>query len=44
MKLVVQTEQKVLCYPLTFDKIAIPKYRVSAVEFRKGGAAVEVVP
>ena len=29
-----------LCYPLTYDKVAIPKYRISNVEFRKGGVFV----
>ena len=36
--LIVQTEKKLLCYPQSYEKIVIPKYKISSVEFRKGGA------
>ena len=34
--LVFQEEQKILCYPATFKKEVVPKYKLSACEFHKG--------
>ena len=36
--LVVQNEQKILCYPRGFEKFVVPKYKIASVNFRKGGA------
>jgi len=36
--LVVQNEQKILCYPMSFEKFVVPKYKIASVNFRKGGA------
>jgi len=36
--LVVQNEQKILCYPRSFEKFVVPKYKIASVNFRKGGA------
>ena len=36
--LVVQNEQKILCYPQSFEKFVVPKYKLASVNFRKGGA------
>ena len=36
--LVVQNERKILCYPLSFEKFVVPKYKIASVNFRKGGA------
>jgi len=36
--LVVQNEQKILCYPQSFEKFVVPKYKLVSVNFRKGGA------
>merc|ERR1712072_163950 len=38
MGLVVQNEQKILCYPRGFEKFVVPKYKIASVNFRKGGA------
>ena len=35
--IVLQVEKKLLCYPMTYEKLIIPKYRVANVEFNKGG-------
>ena len=35
--IVLQIENKLLCYPMTYEKIVIPKYRVASVQFNKGG-------
>ena len=36
--LVVQNEYKILCYPRSFEKFVVPKYKIASVNFRKGGA------
>ena len=36
--LVVQNERKILCYPLSYEKFVVPKYKLASVNFRKGGA------
>lgn len=35
--IVLQIEKKLLCYPMTYEKLVIPKYKVAQVEFSKGG-------
>ena len=36
--LVFGKEHRVLCYPTTYEKMIIPKYRIAKCEFRRGGA------
>ena len=39
---VVQIEQKILCYPVTYRREVIPKYKIASCAFRKGGATSSV--
>ena len=41
--LVVQNERKILCYPLSFEKFVIPKYKLASVNFRKGGSYATLI-
>jgi len=41
--LVVQNERKILCYPLSFEKFVVPKYKLASVNFRKGGSTATMI-
>lgn len=36
--LIVCNEQKLMCYPMTYTKVVIPKYKITGCDFRQGGA------
>ena len=36
--LVMGSEKRILCYPTTYEKLIVPKYRLAKCKFHKGGA------
>ena len=36
--LILCTEQKIMCYPMTYEKVVMPKYMIISCDFRRGGA------